>query len=112
MSLASSGDFSKVHMCLSDLLDSYTGTTCAEDQPGKDGIVMQFVKGMDKNNGTAIILLKLNLVGYLLNHSSNVLSIVMIVHIGFTTRRVQKRLTYIKQNYCALYKGQSIFNTK
>ena len=42
MALASSGDFSKVHVCLPDLMDSYTESN--KDKPGKDAIVFQYGK--------------------------------------------------------------------
>ena len=40
MALASSGDLSKVHVCLPDLMDSYSGST--KDKPGKDAVLFQY----------------------------------------------------------------------
>ena len=42
MALASSGDFSKVHVCLPDLMDSYTESY--KDKPGKDAVLFQYGK--------------------------------------------------------------------
>ena len=54
MSLASAGDLSNVHMCFNDLLDSMTGSTGAEDKPGKDGVIFQFAKAMRKDHGKQV----------------------------------------------------------
>ena len=54
MSLASAGDFSNVHMSMNDALDSMTGSTGAEDKPGKDGVIFQFAKGMSKDHGKQV----------------------------------------------------------
>ena len=42
MALASSGDFSKVHVCMPDLLDSYSESSI--NKPGKEAVLFNFGK--------------------------------------------------------------------
>ena len=49
MSLASAGDFSKVHVCMPDfLVDTCTESQEVDDRPAKDGVLFQFAKGINK----------------------------------------------------------------
>ena len=40
MALASSGDLSKVHVCLPDLMDSYSESK--KEKPGKDAVLFHY----------------------------------------------------------------------
>ena len=50
MSLAASGDFSNIHLCLPDLMNSYTENTGVEDKPGKDAVVFYYGKVTEGRN--------------------------------------------------------------